>query len=48
MQPEHPSKDIIGSETRNLEGKTICLCLTGSVAVSNAPEVSSQINEARC
>ncbi len=43
MQPDHPSKDIIGSDSKELQGKTICLCLTGSVAVSNAPVLSRQL-----
>ncbi|MBN2154913.1 MAG: bifunctional phosphopantothenoylcysteine decarboxylase/phosphopantothenate--cysteine ligase CoaBC [Candidatus Lokiarchaeota archaeon] len=43
MHPNHPSKDIIGSESRELEGKTICVCLTGSVAISNAPSVCRQL-----
>ena len=43
MQPDHPSKDIIGSESLELEGKTICVCVTGSVAVSNAPAVCRKL-----
>jgi phosphopantothenoylcysteine decarboxylase/phosphopantothenate--cysteine ligase len=37
MQPDHPSKDIIGSDSHELKGKTICICVTGSVAASNSP-----------
>jgi len=43
MQSDHPSKDIIGSESRELEGKTICVCITGSVAVSNVPGLCRQL-----
>ncbi len=43
MQPDHPSKDIIGSESTELEGKTICVCVTGSVAVTNTPALCRQL-----
>ncbi|MEJ2251637.1 MAG: bifunctional phosphopantothenoylcysteine decarboxylase/phosphopantothenate--cysteine ligase CoaBC [Candidatus Lokiarchaeota archaeon] len=39
----HPSKDIMESEGRILRGKTICICLTGSVAVITAPIVARQL-----
>lgn len=33
MQDQHPSKDIKGGVGSILEGKKICLCVTGSVAI---------------
>ncbi|MHA1617914.1 MAG: flavoprotein, partial [Promethearchaeota archaeon] len=39
----HPTKDIQGIESDRLKGKTICLCLTGSVAVINAPQVARKL-----
>jgi len=36
----HPSKDILGTLGKELEGKRIVLGLTGSVAVSQAPELA--------
>ncbi len=39
----HPTKDIQGIESDRLKGKTICLCLTGSVAVINAPHVARKL-----
>jgi hypothetical protein len=37
---QHPSKDITESKGTILRGKTICMCLTGSVAVINAPIIA--------
>ena len=39
----HPSKDIIESKGTILRGKTICLCLTGSVAVITAPIIAREL-----
>jgi len=39
----HPSKDIIETKGTILRGKTICLCLTGSVAVITAPIVAREL-----
>ena len=39
----HPSKDIIESKGTILRGKTICLCLTGSVAVISAPIIAREL-----
>jgi phosphopantothenoylcysteine decarboxylase/phosphopantothenate--cysteine ligase len=36
----HPSKDIIGTEGKELEGKSIALCVTGSVAAVQSPEIA--------
>ncbi|TFG26769.1 MAG: bifunctional phosphopantothenoylcysteine decarboxylase/phosphopantothenate--cysteine ligase CoaBC [Promethearchaeota archaeon] len=43
MTYKHPSKDIIESHGRILRGKTICMCLTGSVAVISAPIVAREL-----
>ncbi|MHA2007706.1 MAG: bifunctional phosphopantothenoylcysteine decarboxylase/phosphopantothenate--cysteine ligase CoaBC [Promethearchaeota archaeon] len=40
---QHPSKDIIESKGTILSGKTICMCLTGSVAVINSPIVAREL-----
>ncbi len=40
---QHPSKDIVESKGTILRGKTICLCLTGSVAVISAPIIARQL-----
>ena len=40
---QHPSKDIIESKGTILRGKTICLCLTGSVAVVSSPIVAREL-----
>jgi phosphopantothenoylcysteine decarboxylase/phosphopantothenate--cysteine ligase len=37
---KHPSKDIIGTEGKELEGKSIVLCVTGSVAAVQSPEIA--------
>lgn len=39
----HPSKDIIESKGTILRGKTICMCLTGSVAVITAPIIAREL-----
>ncbi len=39
----HPSKDIIESKGTILRGKTICICLTGSVAVISAPIIAREL-----
>jgi len=39
----HPSKDIIESKGSILSGKTICMCLTGSVAVVSSPIVAREL-----
>ncbi len=36
----HPSKDIIGSQGTELRGKTVVLCITGSVAAVQSPEIA--------
>jgi len=38
----HPSKDIKGTTSTILKGKTICMCLTGSVAVMTAPIIARE------
>jgi len=40
---QHPSKDIAESKGTILRGKTICLCLTGSVAVISSPIVAREL-----
>jgi len=40
---QHPSKDIVESKGTILRGKTICICLTGSVAVISSPIVARQL-----
>lgn len=39
----HPSKDIIGSSGRELAGRTIVLCITGSVAAIKCPEIAREL-----
>lgn len=39
----HPSKDIIGTQSSLLSGKTICLCITGSVAAVNSPALARKL-----
>ncbi|NHJ23596.1 MAG: bifunctional phosphopantothenoylcysteine decarboxylase/phosphopantothenate--cysteine ligase CoaBC [Candidatus Lokiarchaeota archaeon] len=39
----HPSKDIIETKGTILRGKTICICLTGSVAVISAPIIAREL-----
>ncbi|MHA2001430.1 MAG: bifunctional phosphopantothenoylcysteine decarboxylase/phosphopantothenate--cysteine ligase CoaBC [Promethearchaeota archaeon] len=36
----HPTKDIIGEKSQKIKGKSICLCLTGSVGIVNSPHVA--------
>jgi phosphopantothenoylcysteine decarboxylase/phosphopantothenate--cysteine ligase len=36
----HPSKNIIGTEGTELKGKRIALCVTGSVAAVQSPEIA--------
>jgi len=36
----HPSKDIVGTKGRKLKGKRIVLCITGSVAAVQCPEIA--------
>ncbi|MFX1257625.1 MAG: bifunctional phosphopantothenoylcysteine decarboxylase/phosphopantothenate--cysteine ligase CoaBC [Promethearchaeota archaeon] len=43
MSYNHPSKDILESKGTILRGKTICMCLTGSVAVISAPIIARQL-----
>jgi phosphopantothenoylcysteine decarboxylase / phosphopantothenate---cysteine ligase len=40
LLPEHPSKDIIGTKGTELKGKRIVLCITGSVAAAESPEIA--------
>jgi len=40
---QHPSKDITESKGTILRGKTICMCLTGSVAVISSPIVAREL-----
>jgi len=40
---QHPSKDIIESKGTILRGKTVCMCLTGSVAVISTPIVAREL-----
>jgi len=40
---QHPSKDISESKGTILRGKTICMCLTGSVAVISSPIVAREL-----
>jgi len=39
LQP-HPSKDILGTKSEALKGKRIILCITGSVAAVQCPEIA--------
>ncbi len=43
MSDKHPSKEIVESKGTILRGKTICMCLTGSVAVINAPIIAREL-----
>ncbi|TET59161.1 MAG: bifunctional phosphopantothenoylcysteine decarboxylase/phosphopantothenate--cysteine ligase CoaBC [Promethearchaeota archaeon] len=40
---QHPSKDIVESKGTILRGKTICMCLTGSVAVISSPIIAREL-----
>lgn len=37
---KHPSKDILGTKSEVLKGKRIVLCITGSVAAVQCPEIA--------
>ncbi len=43
MNKDHPSKEILESKGTILRGKTICLCVTGSVAIIQAPIISREL-----
>lgn len=40
---EHPSKDIVGTKGKELEGKHIVLCITGSVAAVQCSEIARKL-----
>jgi len=40
---EHTSKEIIGSKSKELQGKKIILCITGSVAAIKSTEVAREL-----
>ncbi|MFX1311726.1 MAG: bifunctional phosphopantothenoylcysteine decarboxylase/phosphopantothenate--cysteine ligase CoaBC, partial [Promethearchaeota archaeon] len=40
---QHPSKDIVESKGTILRGKTICICLTGSVALYLSPTIAREL-----
>ncbi|MHA1370041.1 MAG: bifunctional phosphopantothenoylcysteine decarboxylase/phosphopantothenate--cysteine ligase CoaBC [Promethearchaeota archaeon] len=42
MSMKHPSKDITGSNSNILKGKTICICITGSVAAMTTPIIARE------
>ncbi|MHA1684569.1 MAG: bifunctional phosphopantothenoylcysteine decarboxylase/phosphopantothenate--cysteine ligase CoaBC [Promethearchaeota archaeon] len=42
MFTRHPSKDITGTVSNVLKGKTICMCITGSVAAMTAPIIARE------
>ncbi len=42
-EPKHPSKDILETEGTILRGKTICLCITGSVAAIQSPIIAREL-----
>ncbi len=42
-KPQHPSKDILESESTILRGKTICMCITGSVAAIQSPIIAREL-----
>lgn len=39
----HPSKDIIGTKGRELKGKKVALCVTGSVSASECPKIAREL-----
>ena len=43
MAETNPSKDIIGTKTSLLRGRKIVLCVTGSVAAANCPEIAREL-----
>jgi phosphopantothenoylcysteine decarboxylase/phosphopantothenate--cysteine ligase len=40
---EHTSKEIIGTRSRELEGRRLILCITGSVAAIKSPEIAREL-----
>lgn len=40
---EHPSKDIVGTKGNELNGMCIVLCITGSVAAVECPEIARSL-----
>ncbi len=40
---QHPSKDITESKGTTLRGKTVCMCLTGSVALYLSPIIAREL-----
>ncbi len=40
---KHPSKDIIGTRSREVHGKRVVLCITGSVAAIRSPEIARKL-----
>jgi phosphopantothenoylcysteine decarboxylase/phosphopantothenate--cysteine ligase len=40
---EHTSKSIIGTKSRELLGKRIVLCVTGSVAANRSPDIAREL-----
>ena len=43
MKKQHPSKDIIGNRSKELIGKRVVLCITGSVAAVRSPEIAREL-----
>ncbi|MFX1564199.1 MAG: bifunctional phosphopantothenoylcysteine decarboxylase/phosphopantothenate--cysteine ligase CoaBC, partial [Promethearchaeota archaeon] len=43
MDDEHPSKDIIESQGIELRGKKVVLCITGSVAAVQSPDIARSL-----
>ena len=39
----HPSKDIVGSDGKDLEGRRVVLCVTGSVSAYKAPDIAREL-----
>lgn len=39
----HPSKDILGTKGNELQNKRIVLCITGSVAATQCPEIAREL-----
>jgi len=40
---KHPSKSIIATKSKKLEGKLIVLCITGSVSAVRSPEIAREL-----
>jgi phosphopantothenoylcysteine decarboxylase/phosphopantothenate--cysteine ligase len=40
---DHPSNEIVGTKGESLKGKTICVCVTGSVAAVNTPNLCREL-----